>query len=440
MTCHTGGVHDPPDALRLDRSLRRYPLYAGLLNTWFWMPVFFLYFAEHLSLAEVLRLEAIYYIAVVILEVPSGSFSDRVGRRPTLIISAVSLTAAYALFFVAPELGFAAFVIAQVLLAAGIAFNSGTDVSFHYDALAAVGRETSFDDREASVARICFLSTAGAAIVGGTAAMVNLRAPYALSALSAIAGLFVVIGFVEPPRHTPQPDAQAGVNEHAPSFAGQLRACVGDLRHPRLAWLGAVSIGMVVLNHVPYEFVQPYTQLLTSDGTRTDPSPLILGVHATLISLIAAAVAGRSIWVRERLGLRLTMLSGVMVQTTIIVSMAIVLHPLILGLVMFRGVSRALMTAPMNAAVAPLIPSSRRATYLSGLSLAGRLSFSGLLLLLSRVAEHGASDGEMTANTGADDAHATWEMLQTILSYSATVGLIMLAGLLLTGRAMRSSN
>ena len=40
--------------------------------------------------ALVLRLEAIYYVAVVVLEVPSGFFSDVVGRKPTLLISSLA--------------------------------------------------------------------------------------------------------------------------------------------------------------------------------------------------------------------------------------------------------------------------------------------------------------------------------------------------------------
>ena len=42
--------------------------------------------------------------------------------------------------------------IAQVLLAAGFAFNSGTDTSFHFDSLVAVGREDEFADREERIA------------------------------------------------------------------------------------------------------------------------------------------------------------------------------------------------------------------------------------------------------------------------------------------------
>jgi MFS family permease len=63
------------------------------------MPVFVLYFLQHMPLADVLRLEAIYYVAVVILEVPSGYFSDRVGRRPTLLISTICAFIACTTFF-----------------------------------------------------------------------------------------------------------------------------------------------------------------------------------------------------------------------------------------------------------------------------------------------------------------------------------------------------
>lgn len=74
-----------------ERNLKLYPWYAALLHAHFWFPVFFLYFNSKFSLAEVLRLEAIYYAAIVLFEVPSGYFSDVVGRRATLLIANVGV-------------------------------------------------------------------------------------------------------------------------------------------------------------------------------------------------------------------------------------------------------------------------------------------------------------------------------------------------------------
>ena len=123
---------------RLERNVRLYPRYQILFNLYFWIPVFFLYFSEFLPLGQVLRLEAIYYTTVVVLEVPSGYFSDRFGRRRTLLVSSTALATSYTLFFFGS--GFADFAAAQVCLAAGMAFNSGTDTALHFDSLAALGR------------------------------------------------------------------------------------------------------------------------------------------------------------------------------------------------------------------------------------------------------------------------------------------------------------
>ena len=132
-----------PSRRALERNVRLYPLYQGLLNSYFWLPVFFLYFSEKLSLGQVLRLEAIYYATVVLLEVPSGYFSDTVGRRRTLILSSAALATSYALFFLGST--FAFFAVAQVFLAAGLAFNSGTDTALHFDSLSAIGRASEYD-------------------------------------------------------------------------------------------------------------------------------------------------------------------------------------------------------------------------------------------------------------------------------------------------------
>lgn len=83
----------------MERNLRLYPVYNALLHGFFWLPVFFLFFNERVSLREVLLLEAIYYAAVVVLEVPSGYVSDRYGRKRTLAISAACLLLAYMVFF-----------------------------------------------------------------------------------------------------------------------------------------------------------------------------------------------------------------------------------------------------------------------------------------------------------------------------------------------------
>ena len=75
----------------MEKNIRLYPWFQFATSIMAWLPVFFLYFNQFVSFAEVIQLGAIYYLSVCICEVPSGYFSDRVGRRVTLIAAGISL-------------------------------------------------------------------------------------------------------------------------------------------------------------------------------------------------------------------------------------------------------------------------------------------------------------------------------------------------------------
>lgn len=399
------------------RTVRLYPWYTGLFNAHFWMPVFFLYFLRHMSLADVLRLEAVYYVAVVLLEVPSGYFSDRFGRRPTLLIANGLLFAAYLTFLSGS--GFGPFALAQVFLAAGLAFNSGSDTSLHFDALASLGREAEFDVREARVARNSILSSGLAGLAGGAVGVLDLRYAYGLSALAALAGVGMVLAMIEP--------GDRGRRQVATGVGEQLRTCARLLGSPVLAWLFAFYVVMTVLNHVPYEFYQPYLELTLANTMLTDSgTPLAAGVHVGLVMVVAAWFASRSVRFRDRVGLATGLLSATALQASIILVMGLVLHPLVALVLLARSVPRALMAAPLNAAVAPRVGRAQRATFLSIQSLAGRLAFAGWLLLLAWLPAPASGD----ARRG----------LSARLLFSGAFGLTALVALAATRRAVASAD
>ncbi|WP_308985737.1 MFS transporter [Thalassobacterium sedimentorum] len=394
-------------------NLRLYPWYAACFNAHFWMPVFFLYFLQNLSMSRVLRLEAIYYIAVVILEVPSGYFSDRFGRRPTLLIACGALLVAYTLFYFGTSFGY--FTVAQVFLAGGLAFNSGTDTSLHYDSLVEVGLEHTYGAREAKVMQKSILAGGLAAVMGGAIGIFELRYAYLLSGCMAVAAFAVVLRMREPHVHLKTLLPEKPVN--------QFKACFRLLRHPLLAWIFAFYVLMTVLNHIPYEFYQPYLALLLHQmASMTNGASLSTGIHAGLAMLIAAVFAGYSDRLCNRIGLKRLFLGLIAFQTLTIFAMGFTLHVLIVGLVLFRTVPRAVMTAPMNAAIAPLVGSAQRATFLSIQSLAGRLAFSGFLFALSML----TVDSEPTG----------WNALSTKLQVSGAVGLTGLILLMFFNRRL----
>ena len=164
------------------RTADLYQRYALFAEASFWVPVFFIYFAALLPLEEVLYLEALYFLCVVVVEVPSGWIGDRVGRRPTLLIGAAFMALSHLMLLTGPSIVgvslssgamegrstlFWVFAAGQALRAAGMAFRSGTDTALHHDSLEAAGHVGEFAGREARASRTRFLGGAGAALIGG---------------------------------------------------------------------------------------------------------------------------------------------------------------------------------------------------------------------------------------------------------------------------------
>ena len=115
-------------------------------------------------------------------------------------------------------------------MAAGFAFQSGTDTALLYDSLKELGRESEYLEREARSQRYAMTAAALAVVTGGFTATYDLRLAYTLSWLGAVISLIVAFRFVEPDR------ARA---RGAASFGKQLHLCAGYLRRPLLAWLFA---------------------------------------------------------------------------------------------------------------------------------------------------------------------------------------------------------
>jgi len=383
------------------RTADLYQWYASLAEASFWVPVFFLYFAAYMPLDAVLSLEALYFLSVVTIEVPSGWLSDRLGRKPTMLVGAVLMAVSHLMLFIGPwvmvgdALGsplFIFFAVGQSLRAAGVAFRSGTDTALHHDALAACGLVSEFAPREAQASKRRFLGAAGAALIGGGLAAIDLRIPYACSFIVAV-GMIIVIAQMREPSAGDEARTRANI-------LTQAGACLAQWKSPALLLLFVFAAMMLVLNHVPYEYFQPYIEAtLGKDGIAAASTPLVTGLHVAVTFWLASLVGARSIGVRNRVGLWGVLLIAMALQVLTIGLMSLWLSPLIAVFLLLRSCPRALMTPPLNAAVTGAVPTKLRATYLSLQSFAGRLSFSGTLFLLTLAVPAAAATGWSTIST-----------------------------------------
>ena len=360
----------------MERNVRLLMVFETSRYLLFWLPVFFLYFSSILPLEDVLLLEAVYYFGLVLLEVPSGWFSDRVGRRVTLLIAMAAQTVGGVLFVTTSSL--LPFLVGQLCLAASEAFVSGTNNAMLYDSLSVVGREREIGAQSETMVSRGFLGLAISSLIGGVLAGFDMRIAYALAAAAGIAAFGLAWRMVEP-AHPPAADESAD--------RGQVSffSVFGKLRDGTLLWVFAFAVAMTVFDHVPYEFLQPYIGFLTAGYGQGDyaPTPAVSGCLLCVMMLLASWSATRAMALSDRFGWGPALLLCMALQGAIIVGMMLVLHPAILLLIALRAVPMGLWYPMMNAIVQPKLDRGIRATYLSLQSLAGSLAFSGTLFLAS---------------------------------------------------------
>jgi len=350
------------------RNLRRYRHLQLVSGALFWLPTSVLYFVDRFGLGDALRLQAVYYLAVVAFEVPSGWFSDRIGRVITLRLGALWWVAAFTLFVLSD--GLAVTATAQVFLAMGFAFASGTDVTLHFDSLEALGRTAEFENRESRARRDHLLVTAMAVIAGGALGFVDLQLPFLAALVAALAQLGVSFGLSEP----------TGAS-HTTGTGRDLARVVAHLRDRTLAWLMVYVLGEVITVHLASELAAPYVAGVMGETLQEiDRAPFVNGLLAAVVALTAAAAVGGVVRARNRFGLVTVFVAVAAIPMVTLTTMAVITSVLVLPLIALRSVQTACVAVLVPATVAPRVDRVHRATFLSLTSLVGRLGY-GLVLL-----------------------------------------------------------
>ena len=173
------------------------------------MPIIVPFFESlGLNMHQVFQLQAVFAFSVLVLEVPSGYFSDLMGRKKTLILASVFHGLGFLILPLSQN--FTHLIIAEVILAAGISLFSGTDVALMYDSIEAMSKE----DKEKSgekyiegmnqVADYLFYKQMGeslASVVCAGLLLIHPKMPIWVQVVSCWLPLFVAFTVVEPERN-----------------------------------------------------------------------------------------------------------------------------------------------------------------------------------------------------------------------------------------------
>ncbi len=344
----------------MSRTLRLFYLFRLLATSYLYVPIFMLFQADRgLTFFERLALGGIYSATVIAVEIPTGVFADRIGRRRSMLTGALMMSASC--LVAAQAHSFSTFVVAECLAAISMALCSGADSAYLFDLLLEHDRVHEYPRRESTASAWHLLGSAAAFAGGGLLAQIDLALPYLVTAVVAAAAAVVAL-MLENDRPGP---VRRDVWR---SWGRQMSSALGEVgRNSRLAWLiGYSAVTFMLLRATIYVY-QPY---LHARGL----GPIPIGVLFAGVYVVASFVAYRTHILRRRFGdeiLLWTLLGALAISFLGLAGAA--QGPWMLSLLLVQAVANGMyspLTKPLlNAQIAD---SSQRAAVLSVESMARR--------------------------------------------------------------------
>lgn len=349
------------------RLLPIYFLFQATSTSVFSSSIFVVFYEEHvgLTLAVILGLQSYTTAVRALLELPCGALADRWSRRGCLVLSGTALGVASTLLVVWPT--FATAVLAETLFASCSALRSGADSALLFDTLRVEERGAEYPGAESRAHAVASMGSAVAAIAGGLLAGVDLRLPYAATALAALATVIVASMLVE----------------KRPADAGGPRGTLAEaaataLRTPVIRWAMGLAAFAVVLSHVYFFLQQPYLKAIGVPVA-------VFGFVFAATKAVTAIVATQAHRVDDVLGQRATAGLMAVVAAVGLGGMALVAGPIGAVLILTRGALDGLWMPLTNIYLNRVVSSRLRATMLSLQNLGSRLTLAAMLAGLGLV-------------------------------------------------------
>lgn len=353
-----------------DRSalVYRFFLYRALVAEGFVYPIITIYaLAQGLTFAAVGLATGVFFLGILIGEIPTGYLGDRIGRRNSLILGAVLLSITHIGFAFAETL--VAFVGLYAFWGIAATFRSGSADAWLYDTLSDIAADT---EERASRDRMSeaythirgratgafYVSAATTALVGGLLYEIQPSLPFLAAAVTTALAALVVSTL-------PEPSVTQERESFSPAKAREaLQVIVTDRRIGTFVLLSALILAVPETIEI---FVQP---VMLAMGIR----PATLGPLYTGLMIAAAVGSSQAGRIRRWFGTERwytivpVALAGVLLLAT---QIPIVAVP---AFFLARGVNMATDTLG-NAFINDRIASHGRATALSGVSMVYALVF-----------------------------------------------------------------
>jgi len=165
------------------------------------MPVIVLFYKSNgLTMQDIFLLQSVYSLTLMTLEIPTGYFADKAGRKTSILVGSMLGFTGYMVYSF--SFGFWQFVIAEVILGVSQSLVSGADSAMLYDTLSAAKQKDKYTRLEGRITSIGNFGEAFAGIIGGLLAVSSLRTPFYVQTCIAMIAVPAAMMLVEPPIKT----------------------------------------------------------------------------------------------------------------------------------------------------------------------------------------------------------------------------------------------
>jgi MFS family permease len=195
-------------------------------------PIAILYFSQVTgSYALGMSVYSAATLAQAFFEVPTGVFSDYIGRRKTVICGAIASALSITLYAIGGTYG--VLIVGGILEGLARSFYSGNNEALLHDSLAEIGGREAYQEYLGKTASMYQIALGIAAVAGGLIAAISFQVVMWLSVLPMLIALFISLRFVEPKTHT---SSTGNIYTH-------LRTAFRNIIHnPRLRTLSGASV------------------------------------------------------------------------------------------------------------------------------------------------------------------------------------------------------
>jgi MFS family permease len=218
------------------------------------MPIAVPFFQENgLTLQQVLWIQSLFWLTVVLFEVPSGYVADVWGRRKAILLGCIFAVFGLAVYAVSYDFWW--FLAAEMILGIGVSFISGADSALLYDTLIQLQRAGEYKRMQGRLDAVSRVSEGVASLVGGALALISLRTPFYGELFVLLAAIPFALSLIEPPRHDKNGDTVV-----TPSMWSVIRQTMYE--RVEVKWLVLYSALVTTSTMAVVWFVQPYFALV----------------------------------------------------------------------------------------------------------------------------------------------------------------------------------